>query len=76
MSETDAVTATIQALYDAADDDTATGGPDLARRIFPMVGAITANGYRAYSEDETAAIADQVIAARMGRPDGPSAPLT
>jgi proteasome beta subunit len=76
MNETDAVTATIQALYDAADDDTATGGPDLARRIFPMVGAITANGYRAYSEDETAAIADQVIAARMGRPDGPSAPLT
>ena len=41
-----------------------------------VVGAITAGGYRAYSEDETAAIADQVIAARMGRPDGPSAPLT
>jgi proteasome beta subunit len=76
MSETEAVTAAIQALYDAADDDTATGGPDLARRIFPMVGAITAHGYRAYPEDETAAIADQVIAARMGRPDGPSAPLT
>ncbi|MCW2822804.1 MAG: prcB, partial [Marmoricola sp.] len=49
MSEADAVTAAIQALYDAADDDTATGGPDLARRIFPMVGAITANGYRAYT---------------------------
>ena len=76
MNEPDAVTAAIQALYDAADDDTATGGPDLARRIFPMVGAITADGYRAYSDDETAAIADQVIAARMGRPDGPSAPLT
>ena len=27
----------IQALYDAADDDSATGGPDLTRRIFPVV---------------------------------------
>ncbi|MBA2639847.1 MAG: proteasome subunit beta [Nocardioidaceae bacterium] len=75
MSETDAVTAVLQGLYDAADDDTATGGPDLARRIFPMVGVITAAGYRQYSDDETAAIADQVIAGRMTSPDGPSAPL-
>lgn len=76
LTEAQAVTATIQALYDAADDDTATGGPDLARRIFPMVAVITADGFRGYSEDETAVIADQVIAARMGRPNGPSAPLS
>ena len=31
------ITAVIQALYDAADDDSATGGPDLTRRIFPVV---------------------------------------
>src|ERR1700712_1460233 len=30
-----AVLAVVQALYDAADDDSATGGPDVARRIFP-----------------------------------------
>ena len=40
------VTAVVQALYDAADDDSATGGPDVARRIFPVVGVITADGYR------------------------------
>ncbi|EFQ84033.1 proteasome, beta subunit [Aeromicrobium marinum DSM 15272] len=76
LSESETVTAVIQALYDAADDDSATGGPDMARRIFPMVAAITADGFRAYPDDETAAIADQVVAARLRAPDGPSAPLT
>ncbi len=30
-------TAVIQALYDAADDDPATGGPDVARQIYPVI---------------------------------------
>jgi proteasome beta subunit len=70
------VTAAIQALYDAADDDSATGGPDLARRIFPVVHVITADGGRRLPDDEVAAIADRIIAARMQRPDGPAAALT
>ena len=37
LERSDCVTAIVQALYDAADDDSATGGPDLARRIFPVV---------------------------------------
>ncbi len=61
----------IQALYDAADDDSATGGPDLTRRIFPVVQVITAEGGTAVPDDEVAATADRVIAARMQRPDGP-----
>ena len=76
LDERGCVTATVQALYDAADDDTATGGPDLTRRIFPLVSVVTADGYRELSEADVAAIADEVIAARMVRPDGPSAPLT
>ncbi len=70
------VTALVQALYDAADDDSATGGPDLTRRIFPVVGVITADGYRRLPDAEVAEIADRVIGARMSRPDGPAAPLT
>jgi len=70
------VTATIQALYDAADDDSATGGPDIARRIFPVVGVITAEGYRRMPDEEVATIADRVIEGRMQRPDGPAAALT
>ncbi len=76
LGETDCVTAVIQALYDAADDDSATGGPDLTRRIFPVVRVITAEGGRRLTDDEVAGIADRVIAGRMTRPDGPAAPLT
>src|SRR6476620_4209528 len=70
------VTAVVQALYDAADDDSATVGPDLARRIFPVVGVITGDGYRRWPDADVAAVADLVIAARMQRPDGPAASLT
>ena len=70
-----AVTAVIQALYDAADDDSATGGPDLARRIFPVVHIITADGGAPMPEDKVSEIADRMIAARMQRPDGPAAAL-
>jgi proteasome beta subunit len=76
LSESDCVTALIQALYDAADDDSATGGPDLTRRIFPVVQVVTAQGGRRIPDSEVAQIADAVIAGRMNRPDGPAAALT
>ena len=76
LNAEECVTAAIQALYDAADDDSATGGPDLTRRIFPVVAVITADGYRRMPDEEVAEIADRVIGARMQRPDGPAAPLT
>ena len=41
----DAIAVVLQALYDAADDDSATGGPDLTRRIYPVVAVITADGF-------------------------------
>ena len=72
----DAVMAVVQALYDAADDDSATGGPDLTRRIFPVVHLITPDGGRRMPDEEVSAIADRMIASRMQRPDGPAAPLT
>jgi proteasome beta subunit len=76
LVEEDCVTAVIQALYDAADDDSATGGPDLTRRIFPVVQVITADGGRRMPDADVADIADRMIAGRMNRPDGPAAPLT
>jgi proteasome beta subunit len=76
FDETQCVTAVVQALYDAADDDSATGGPDMARRIFPVVSVITRNGHVRLSQQQVAAIADEVVAARLQRPDGPAAPLT
>jgi len=70
------VTAAVQALYDAADDDSATGGPDLTRRIFPVVHVITGDGQTRMPDSRVAEIADQVVAARMIRPDGPNAALS
>ena len=75
MSVADAALACVQALYDAADDDSATGGPDLTRQIFPMIVTVTEDGFTGLSESETAEYARQVVAGRMTLPDGPSAPL-
>ena len=47
-----AVIACVQALYDAADDDSATGGPDVSRGIFPVVAVVTADGYRRLPDGE------------------------
>jgi proteasome beta subunit len=76
LDEEGCVTAVVQALYDAADDDSATGGPDLTRRIFPVVQVITADGGRRMPDADVAEIADRMIAGRMNRPDGPAASLT
>jgi proteasome beta subunit len=75
MSVADTVMACMQALYDAADDDSATGGPDVARRIYPMVASITADGFTRLSDEESGTYAQAVVDGRMRRPDGPTAPL-
>ena len=75
MPVRDAVLACVQALYNAADDDAATGGPDLTRRIFPAVATVTEDGFRKLSEAEAGEYARQVVQERMSRPDGPQAPL-
>jgi proteasome beta subunit len=76
MSGPDATTAAVQALYDAADDDSATGGPDLMRRIFPVVALVTADGYRRLPDEEIGAVVEAVVSGRSQRPDGPAASLT
>ena len=65
-----AVRTAVEALYDAADDDSATGGPDLTRRIFPVVVAITVDGAVRWSDDEVGAVAEAVVAGRMVNPGG------
>jgi proteasome beta subunit len=75
LTQEQCVQAVIEALYDAADDDSATGGPDVTRRIFPVVQVITADGGRRLPDSDVAVTADRVIAGRMRRPDGPAADL-
>jgi proteasome beta subunit len=75
MPLSDVVLACMQALYDAADDDSATGGPDLTRRIYPVVATITGDGYQRLTDAEAGGYAQTVVDGRMRSPDGPSAPL-
>ena len=75
MPANEAVLCCLNALYDAADDDSATGGPDMARRIFPVVTTVTGDGFRRLPEAEVAEAVQRVVADRMDSPDGPNAPL-
>ena len=65
----------INALFTAADDDSATGGPDLVRGIYPTMATITADGFERVSDDSAAEYARTVVEARMADPDGPHAAL-
>lgn len=73
MSRRDAALAALQALYDAADDDSATGGPDIGRRIFPIVSVITEDGFERLAEPETEELSREMVEQRRARPDGPNA---
>ena len=44
----------IDALYEAADEDSATGGPDVVRGIYPTVATITSSGFQRVDEEEVA----------------------
>jgi proteasome beta subunit len=76
FDQTDAVRACVEALYDAADDDSATGGPDLTRRIFPVVVSCTVEGFQRIPDDVLGEIVARVVEVRMTRPGGPAAPLS
>jgi proteasome beta subunit len=54
----------VEGLYDAADDDSATGGPDLVRGIYPTAVVIGAEGAEEVPEERIAALAREVIESR------------
>jgi len=54
LTQDEAVELAIQSLYEAADEDSATGGPDLVRGIYPLIAVVDAQGYRLVPEPEVA----------------------
>jgi proteasome beta subunit len=54
LARDEAVDLAIQSLWEAADEDSATGGPDMVRGIYPIVAVVDAQGYRQVAEDEVA----------------------
>jgi len=61
LSEPEAVDLALRALFQAADEDAATGGPDLIRRIFPSVATITAEGFVMLGDDDLEARANALL---------------
>ena len=60
----------VEALYDAADDDSATGGPDVTRGIYPVVAVVTGDGFRRAADDRVATMVQDMLAERMTHPGG------
>src|SRR5918993_993031 len=54
LDRSDATDLAIQALFQAADEDSATGGPDPVRGIYPVIATITDEGFSRLSDDEVA----------------------
>ena len=64
MPAADAVRVAVDALYDAADEDAGTGGPDLIRKIYPVVAVVTDEGYQRVPDEEIGAIVESIVADR------------
>ena len=72
LARDEAVDLAVQSLYDAADEDSATGGPDLVRGIYPIVAVVDAEGYREVPEAEVA----ERFAALIARKQAERAPMS
>jgi len=70
MTEDEAVDVVVEALFQAADEDSATGGPDPIRGIYPVVASITAAGFERLDDqrvaDRTTALLDSLIGNQTG----------
>ena len=51
MNTTEAVALAARSLWEASDADSATGGPDALRGIYPVVASITHSGYQRIDDD-------------------------
>jgi proteasome beta subunit len=67
LSEPDALKLAVLSLYNAADDDVGTGGPDLVRGIYPTAKVVTGQGLTDVSDDTMRTLCDEVMAARRSR---------
>ena len=68
LSRDEVIRVVVESLYDAADDDSATGGPDITRGIYPVVMLATAEGTSRVDDAELAVVARAILADREARP--------
>lgn len=64
LDRASAMAIAVEALVAAAEEDAATGGPDLRRGIFPNVITVTSEGFVEADDDEISGVAASVMEAR------------
>ena len=74
LGRDEAIELAVAALYEAADEDTATGGPDPLRGIYPVVAAVDSDGYTRLEDSEVAAHFDNVLERRRERDESAARP--
>ncbi len=67
LDETSAVKLLISALLEAAEEDSATGGPDPVRGIYPVIATVSEPGFKRVTDEEIAELTQQVLADRADR---------
>ncbi len=67
LPEAEALKLALMSLYNAADDDVGTGGPDLVRGIYPTAKFVTAQGITDVPNDKIRAVYDVLLAARRSK---------
>lgn len=70
LDEASALAIAVEALYDAADDDSATGGPDIVRKIFPLAAVVDAGGAREVDAESIEAAARAIVERRAAEHEG------
>ena len=68
LTQDEVVRVVVEALYDAADDDSATGGPDITRGIFPVVMVAGAEGTVRVPDGSLASVVREILAEREAHP--------
>jgi len=76
LSRTDAIDLAIRAMFEAADEDLATGGPDPIRGIYPMLATITEEGFQEVAEGEVASRFEALVERKRGGGGEAAAPPT
>jgi proteasome beta subunit len=70
LDEDGAVRLAVKALWEAADADSATGGPDALRGIYPVTATITSNGWARVDDARLASIVEELLAEQRARNGG------
>ncbi len=73
ISRDEALKVSLEALFDASEEDVGTGGPDVLRQIYPNIASITEEGFKEIPDEEIALLFEDLLAERQAAGRAPSA---